>query len=177
MIDVAEVKSDGLPDPHPGRGQQPEQRVVGQAARFGCESTRRSQESGDVGVGVEEGRRPLMTKRDQAGRRDLGRRIDPGQVAGEPAGGRHPPRRHRDTADQRRLLAPLQRCFDRDGRQFVLFQECDEGGQQPRRVRHLMSEALTQRQVVAERLPERTHRLAPGQGSVMLRSVFRSTFA
>ena len=91
-VDVPAVELDGLADPQPARREKPDQRLVGRRPqRRDDPPAGRRQQRADVSCGVDERPAPGPPARHQAQRRHLGAGVDPGQVAGEAAGGRHPP--------------------------------------------------------------------------------------
>jgi hypothetical protein len=95
-IDVGVVELDRLTDPHAGRGEQPDQRLVGRGAQLLANPVPRLRhQRQDLRVAVDERRPPMLAKPDQPGGRDLRPRVDPHHVPRETTHDQQPHPRHR----------------------------------------------------------------------------------
>ncbi len=71
MVDVGAVEADRFADPHPGDGQQPDQRAHRRGAMRRRDHARRVDQRQDLAVGVEVGHRPVRALGQQILRDDL----------------------------------------------------------------------------------------------------------
>jgi hypothetical protein len=177
-VDVGAVELDRLADPHAGRGEQPDQRLVSHgdqqlANSFPCLRHQRQ----DLGVGVDERRPPLLAKPDQPGGRDLGPWVDPGHVPREAPDDQQPHPRHHAPRRHLRLERPGQRQLDRDVFGADRVEVSGEAPPQTRVIMELVAKRPTQPQVILDVLNEAGHRAAPGHDPAACRSRIRSTFA
>jgi hypothetical protein len=109
-VDVWVVELDRLADPHPGRGEQPDQRFVGRRDQPLADRYPSSFHQGqDLGVGVDVGRAAVLAERDQSRRRDLGSSVDPDEVVGEPSRDQQARRWHDAPGGDGRLGRPGER--------------------------------------------------------------------
>jgi hypothetical protein len=114
---------------------------------------------------------------DQPGRRDLGARVDAGEIAREPAHDQQPHRRHDAASRHDRFHRPPERQVDRHDLGADRVEVRGELGQQAGVFLELEPEPAAQPQVVIDMLTERGHRIAPGHGEAASRSRWRSTLA
>ena len=126
-VDVSAVEPDRFSDPHAGDGQQPDQRLV-RGRRHRRQLPGLGHQGLDVAGTADERRPPAAAAGDQSWRRYLGAGIDAGQVAGEAAGDRHPPRRDAGGRVDAGSLRPGQRRGHGDGRQVLGLQERHQPG-------------------------------------------------
>ena len=124
----------------------------------------------DLLVGVDERRPAVPAQPDQPGRRDLGPRVDPGEIAREPADDEQPHRRHDTPSRHDRLHRPSERQVDRHDLGADRVEVGGELGQQAGVLLELEPERASQPQVVIDMLSERGHRIAPGHGEAARRS-------
>ena len=150
-----------LADAQAGGRQQPDQRLVGRGAqRLADRAARRGHQRQRVVVCVDERRAPRARDPDQAGRRHLGARVDPGEIAREPADGCHP------MAGDGAASGPVavQRPRERRGRRHVVAVAGVEILHEPRQLAsgivELVAEQAPQPQIVIEVAGQRAHGVA-----------------
>jgi hypothetical protein len=76
QVDLGSIQSDGLTDPHPARGKQTDQRLVGGGLQRHREQPGRMYQGRDLGTGVQVRGLSLASDRQQVGGRDLAGRIE-----------------------------------------------------------------------------------------------------
>lgn len=84
-VGVAPIQTDCLADPHPGDGQEPNQRREGRSAQRRRQRLRRRHQRDDVLIGEQIGRAAVGAPRQQADSGHLMRWIQRMQIGGEPA--------------------------------------------------------------------------------------------
>jgi hypothetical protein len=114
---------------------------------------------------------------DQPGRRDLGSRVEPGEIAREAADDQQPHRRHDTPSRHDRFHRPSERQVNRHELGADRVEVRGEPGKQAGVLLELEPERAAHPQVVIDMLCERGHRSAPGHGEAARRSRWRSTLA
>jgi hypothetical protein len=175
-VDVGAVQRERLADPQPGAGQQPDQRLDRLSAQRRPERPGGGHQRPDLVLGVDVRRRAVAACRQELEWRDLGRRVDPVQVARKAAHRAHPLRQV-GVPDPRRPGGPPQRGVDRDRRLSDAVHERREVGQHPALAAQLEPQRVADREVVVDVLCERGHAVAPGHGWTSAASARRSTLA
>lgn len=177
-VDVIAVQAQRLADPQAGGREQPHQRLVGGGPqRLTDRAASGVHQPQHLVVCVDERRPPCPRDADQAGRRDLGARVDSGEVAREPADGRHPVAG--DGAARWPVAVQRPRQCRRDGDVLVLagVEMLDEPRQLAGGVVELVTEHPPQPQVIVQVAGQGAHDVAPGQGRATCRRRPRSTLA
>ncbi len=112
-VDVGVVEFYRLADPHSGRGEQSDQRLVGRGDQpLADRSPRPLHQREDLLVGVDERLSSVAPQPDQSGWRDLCPRVDPRHVAREPAGDEKAHRWNHTPCRRVRLDRPIDREID-----------------------------------------------------------------
>jgi hypothetical protein len=173
-VEVFIVEGDGFTAAHAGDRHQADQGFDGGPAQRRLQVLCLGEQRGDVGGGIQVGHCPVGSAGQQAGRRDLGGRVESGEVGGEAADHGDPhPQPARAGADRQR--GPGQRIGHGDRACLALLQVGDELVQQPGVAVQLEPQAAPQVQVAGQRLTQPGHD-APGHGRASARSASTLTF-
>ncbi|MGB0091308.1 MAG: hypothetical protein WBP81_02035 [Solirubrobacteraceae bacterium] len=112
-VDVGVVEREHLPDPHPGRGEQPDHRPDRRRANRRRQHARGADQRRDLTRRIDVWRDPLLAGRKQIDRRDVGIRVERREVPSEPADDPEP-LSEAVRVDPCRLFGPRERELGRD---------------------------------------------------------------
>ena len=174
-VEVGIIERDGFPDPDSCDDEQPGQDGECRRAQRRAQVPGLRHQRGDVGIGIQVGNGPAPPRGQHPGRRDLGGRVERGQVAGEPA-------HHRQARPlpARGIPAgqdgPCQRVVRGDRDRAAVFGPGNVLAQQLLVAGQLEAQAPAQVKVAVQGLPHAGHDAVPGHGRARDRSASMSAF-
>ena len=175
-VEVGIIEGDGFPYPDPADREQSGQGGECRRAQRRAQLPGLRHQRGDVRVGIQVGNGPAPPGGEHAGRRDLGGRVERGQVAGEPAHRRqaHPLPAGGVPPGQD---GPCQRVVRSDRDRAAVLGPGDVLAQQLLLAGQPEAQAAAQVKVAVQRLAHAGHDAVPGHGRARDRSASMSAFA